>query len=265
MKTELKILASAALLALGSSANAAVVDLFSTDQAEIEDTTADATIAPATIEGSSVSTLGSDILGGERDIWINLTTQAAQTPNANVRASVAGGSFSVSVDSGATASAEIQWDGADGSSAVDPTGLGSIDLYALGADGFRAFVNYSDLGFPFAITAYQSATDYTTISLEAHEVSPFTVPGEPGTLIPFDAFQLCGASVVFCSDADGTDLHFLSALVVRFDPLSSFGAFDLTLDNIVTEDVPEPSAMALLGLGLLGTGFAGYRRRKNQA
>ena len=40
------------------------------------------------------------------------------------------------------------------------------------------------------------------------------------------------------------------------------GRFDITRSNTGGNPVPEPSAIALMAIGSLSLGFAGYRRRK---
>lgn len=247
-------------LSAGAVAGPTNIDLFDTDQAKLEDaTTGDGGLT------SSASTLGDDILGGERDIFVELLTKSASNPTATTSASVAGGAFSFSVDSLATGTATVQWDGLDGigghmTDNLDVTGLGGLDLS--GSASFEITTLFSDLGWEFVIGAYTSATEWTQISFAASNYTSATTSTIP--LAAFENGALCGAinpapgvNSVTCG-AGTVDWSNLGAMFFTIDPNGGTVSVDLTLDQVVT--VPEPSTLGVLGLGLLALGAS--RRRK---
>ncbi len=255
MKREIKLLAASALLLGSSIANAGTVDLFSTDQAFLTD----ATLADGGLS-SSVSTLGTDILGGSRDLYVELLS-SSDPANLNASIGVSAGFFSFSTDSVATGTGWVQWDGADNSIALDMTGLGGVDI----TDGntlnaFAVDIINADLGFDFEINAYTDAGNWTS----AHLVSNAT----SGTAtINFADFTNCGLSnpgggILNIGCAGGTnpvDFTNLGALELKITPTGGTVSLDLSLDQITT--VPEPSVLGLMGIGLFAAGFVGRRRK----
>ncbi len=262
MKQFLKYSSIAAAALLCFNANAGTVDLFSTSQALIVDST--------TGDGGLGSTVGAGdptILGGNRDIFVELLTQSPANPFGNAQIGVAGGALSFSVGSLATGSATVQWDGAlNGDETLDTSGLGGIDLTEGGsANSFRIDTLFSDQGFAFEIQAYTDADTWTIINFSSSLV---TIPTT--SFIPFAAFTnvaLCGAvnpapgvNSITCGSGNTSPVDFssLGALALVVDPLGGTIAVDLTIDSVTT--VPEPGSVALVGAALLGL-FATKRRR----
>lgn len=262
MKQLLKYSSIAAAALLCFNANAGTVDLFSTSQALITDST--------TGNGGLGSTVGAGdptILGGNRDIFVELLTQSASAPASSAQISVLGGALSFSVGSLATGRAIVQWDGAtNGNEILDVTGLGGFDLTnSGGANGFRIDTLFSDLGFAFEIQAYTSATQFTIINFSSSGVAVPT-----SSFIPFAGFTnaaFCGAvnpvpgvNSITCGSGNTSPVNFasLGALALVVDPLGGSISVDLTLDSVTT--VPEPGSVALVGAALLGL-FATKRRR----
>lgn len=263
MMKKMKLAGLLAAMSVSIGANAGVIDLFSTDQGKYEDTTANAADTGTLITsgvGGSIGVADATILGGNRDIFVSLLTSAS--PGIlNASASVAGGAFNFSTDSQATGRAQIQWDGADATNAIDFTGLGGIDITDGGAlSQFVLDVIFSDAGFTFEITAYSDAVNYTTVAIAAN---PHPVPAQ--TNIDFAAFALptgsyLGGQVTVTQFGTGGDLMNLGALVADIDRLGEKTSLDLSISSATT--VPEPSALALIGLGLLGMGAARRKARK---
>lgn len=269
MNKQWKLTVGAAALAMSFGAQAAPVDLFTTNQGPFSDNTptaGDTGLVIASGMGGSV-TGGLDILGTNRDIFVSLIGNGGVGTRAATM-SVGGGVLDFSVDTLSQGRGQIQWDGAtDQTTAIDYTGLGAVDLTAGGTlNTFALDILFSDGGFNFEVTAYSSATSWTRISFlsTAHPVAATTA-------IPFAAFMnpfLCGVPnpapgvLLITCGATVANLSSLGALVVDLDRFGGTTSIDLTLDNVRT--VPEPGVLALMGMGLMAAGFAG-RRRKSQA
>lgn len=268
MKGEIKWLAGTALLGMSLSANAGIIDLFTTSQAELSDSIAINGGAPD--GGASSSVIGgADILGTERDLFVELLDNGGvNTRNATI--GVAGGVMDFSVDSLAAGTGTVQWDGVDGSIALDPTGLGGVDLTAAGTlSGFSVTTLFSDAGYEFLVNAYTDGNNWTSISFSASAVNSATT-----SFIPFSGFTnpfLCGAvspapgvnSITCAAGNQVVDFTNLGALELIIDPNGGSTSIDLTLDQITT--VPEPSVLGLMGAGLLAGGLVARRNKKNKA
>jgi len=291
---------STALLGLSGAANSAelVIDLFTTDQGSpiYQDFSADGDAV-----GGAVSTAGTDIIGGERDMYANLDSiDGAVVTNANVN--VSGGKFNFGVNPGGFGSGIVQWDGEDsagdtGTSAAGNSsdelsyGLGSVDLSVF--DFFKVITESSDLGFEFLVGLYTSATEFTEFTLRAHEVTPgspvtsflqldtfaqsifYSGDADNGLLVPPGSCDAAGGYSTFanpdvlnmtCGSAGVVNLMDVNAIQLIIDPdakgVDGNGAIDLQLSSI-SATVPEPSLLALLGLGMLGA--AATRRKAIQS
>jgi len=273
-------LTTAALLAFSANSNAMNIDLFTTDQAELEDFTADAAGTFDYKDGSgfssTVNTGGTDILGGNRDIGVNvLTTGEEGADGASVR--VSSNKLTFSADAGVTAQGIIQWDGADANTAigtdpdnylnVDIDGLGGIDITEGGVNTvFQLETFFSDLGFTFTVQIWDMTGASVTAFLASSEVDSTTPVTSFLGLNTWSSCNDAGTISLTCLDSsnlittDGVDLTQVGAIEFVISPFGSQAAIDLKLGSITA--VPEPSTIALLGLGLFAAGFTA---RKKQA
>lgn len=254
----LKLLLSAPLLIASMSANALTVDLFDTDQAYTKDAIGDAT----SVSTTATSLLG-DILGDEREIHATKTNNWADGA-LGVSGIVTGGLLAISTDSGVDGNVAIQYDGSADSGAI------GLDLTAgLGGEDFSIFSNFvfevisADVGFSFSIGMYSDAANYSVITLlSSGATGPNLIP-----LAGFGSDAACSAALppgvvdVTCGSGDtqASDLSSINAFEIIFYGVEGVEV-DMRLNDITT--IPEPSVLSLLGLGLIGVGVVGYRRRR---
>jgi hypothetical protein len=128
---------------------------------------------PATL---TVSTAGSQILGGERDLQLTAETG----PNGRVLTSgVSLGQWDVSTPNGASGFAVMQYDGTDNSPALNRNGLGGRNFMTLGADAVRATIQ-TDVDTEYTFTFYDTNGndgDFTiTIPAAIDVLTDYTLP-----------------------------------------------------------------------------------------
>ncbi len=266
--SQIKSMALAALLAVGGAAQANVVDLFTDPPGgQITNwTKAEGIVTKVTEAGSYPNT----ILGGYRDIVLQITNTTGSGQFATAYAAVSGGIFDLSTAANVTAIARVQWDGADNSAALNTTGLNHANLIqqagcpVTGCDKFIADVSFADQQFQYQIGVYDMTGNYSVLT----SVAPGGIVTDTPIDFPFAWWGLAAGNhtvdgVTFNISRSVGDVNFADIGAMEF-VVNSDGqtiSVDLTLGGVTkTGDVPEPASIALAGLALLG--IAAARRRK---
>jgi len=105
---------------------------------------------PQSLSGSTSDTA---IVGGERDL---LLTATSGSDNSIITSGVSDGQWSVSTPHDAAGFSVMQYDGIDGSTTLNPTGLNGLDLTSGGADSLHCFIQ-SDHATTYTFTIYSAA------------------------------------------------------------------------------------------------------------
>jgi PEP-CTERM motif len=237
--------ACAALMLLAATSARAGVVIDSFDTAQRQDTDPATSFGPA----GTVTTAGTDILGGERDVSV---FQNSGFGSVGVNIDPLSSSLAMyNEDSGTDGRFLMVYDGIDGNpGTINYTGLGGINLTTAGGPAHRfIFQGYDSSGasnpIGFKLTVYTDQTNYLEYT--------FSVPG--GTtgdiVIPFSAFTQTG---------NGSFTN-VGAIVWEGDT-NTTNASHFSVDGILTSN-PEPSSLVLLGLGIAGLALFGLRRRRN--
>lgn len=234
----LLLLMAATLAMVGDTAQALMIDDFSTAQTLT-------VVTPGT--SATDETSGAGIAGGERDMEVTRSTGVGITMIATT------GSLSYGHIAGSEGTGRIIWDGIDGDPLLNPTGLGGLDFTDGGAsDAFGLSILLNDFAAPLTLIAYSDAANFSTATV----LLPGNIPPDPLEILTI-------LFTDFVPTGSGADFANIGALELLIDG-SAVSALDLELgfiQTLGTIPVPEPSTSVLLLGGLLGIACTKRRRR----
>lgn len=197
---------------------------------------------PAPMSAFDSLTPAPGAIGNERDFMLTRTSSNTDLVIGDVGITAPG---TVSLATGSTADGNIllSYDGVDGVAAIDPTGLGGINL--TGPEVLFLLSATSDLPASFTITVFSGVGMSSTSG-------SITIPPGPG----FTSFAIPTTS--FTGNADFSNVGAISLLIESV----TTGADILIQGPFVVVIVPEPGSLAVFGMCLLGVAGYGWRRRK---
>jgi uncharacterized repeat protein (TIGR01451 family) len=204
--------------------------------------------AGSTAQGSQVA---AEALGGERDLFLELTAAANVLDDADFQAG--GGVLNWNANTGARGRYVASWDGVDGNGGVLAQGLGGIDLTDAGLSQFlRMGVFGTDKPNGTAqVRVYSSAVDFSQSALTtipqvpaaADEIlfdyTAFTVGGGTGaTLTNINAIEL---EIIANDNAMQGQVTFFAAVgpTVETQNFANFTPADLRIAKTVNNSTPN--------------------------
>lgn len=198
---------------------------------------------------SSVTAAG--VIGGERDLQV-IKTQGADGERVRARVNPLGSNLLRMTIDEANGLVQVVWDGIDGSSALNPFGLGGIDLSAgLLNPFFELNLTFSDVGGPIVLEVFQqgSITNFAQAVLSA-----------PGGIASGSSILLTQAFsdfIAFGTSSLDAIFRNVGAIAMTIDARATAQeGWDMRLDYIKTRGtaqvaLPGSLALAMVGLVLL--------------
>ena len=209
------------------------------DDYNTTDQTVTATATTPTVASSSAAP---EAIGGSRDLQ---ATQTGGGSSLEVLVDATSGLLSVSAGAGTTGEGLIQYDGNDGSIALDATGLGGVSLTGTSTippNASLVIESYADLaGVTAEIRVYSDATNYSTAT--------FSVPVDTNpveTLLSFSSFTAASGT--------GADFNNIGAIEALITSPTNADSFVNILETIVPA-VVETSLANVLPVELAGQVF----------
>ena len=188
---------------------------------------------PAGVKTAFSSISDPVVLGGERDVWLSRNSANSGSVSVDVNGSFTG-ALAYASSPATTGNAVISYDGADGVSGLNYTGLGGIDLTQAGANYGLALGTTSDNGASALFTIYTDATHYST----------YTVPVASDFTFTFTRYFVNFNDFVPAGGAGGVDFTNVGAITIGLDGNTNPGT-DIGVDYFLAT-VPEPSGSLLI-------------------
>lgn len=189
-----------------------------------------------------------EAIGGERDVYLERTSANAGTVAMDVSGSVAS-QLSYASAPFTSGNLLLTYDGNDGSSALNPTGLGGVDLTQLGANTGVFLRATSDLGSILTFTIYTDATHFSTASIAIGADPTFTFQDY---FTPFTSFAAGGIG--------GADFTSVGAISLLLNGATQ--GTDVSLETVVAAPTPVPEPTGALLIAAAGLFF--HLRRRNR-
>ncbi len=201
------------------------VDNFDDDTAAIAAEVATPTVSTQT------TTTGSNAIGGQRDLVVNLDGGSTNGIDVNV----IGGALNVSSRAGSSGNAVLTYDGVDGSATtIDHANL-DLDLEASGATAFQFLAGSEDAGNSLTIDVYSGAANLSTLTVAL----PVTAGALPTAQVVLDFADFVGTA------------DFNNVTAIRFQVntgLTSQATLDLTqtlAPFLSTQNMPNLNPMSI--------------------
>jgi len=155
-----------------------------------------------------------DVLGGERDIWVELTEST--NPVSSVALASSNGHLYLASGPGTTGNAKVVWDGVDSTAQlVNPTGLGGVDLTVSDGNTMTGIALTSGADHPDAKITMRVYTDANNWS-EFETTVPESVGGAATGQAVFNFDDVPTASA-----GQGADFTNVGALELTFEGVSA--------------------------------------------
>ncbi len=182
--------------------------------------------SPPPVSSDANTLIDAAVLGGERDLWVELTEST--NPISSVSLAASGGSLYIASGPGATGNVKIVWDGTDGDAhTVNPTGLGGVDLTESNGNTMTGIGLTSGADHPNAKIMLRIYTD-------ANNWSEFT------TVVPESLGGAATGQAVFNFDDVPTGQSGSGA------DFTNVGALELTFEGVTAVDA-QVSLIELVG------------------
>ena len=181
---------------------------------------------PPPVSSDANSLVDAAVLGGERDLWVQLTEST--NPISSVSLAASGGNLYVASGPGATGNVKIVWDGTDGDARnVNATGLGGVDLTESNGNTMTGIALTSGADHP-------NAKIMLRIYSDANNWSEFT------TVVPESPGGAAAGQAIFNFDDVPTGQSGSGA------DFTNVGALELTFEGVTAVDA-QVSLIGLVG------------------